>query len=139
MEFKYIILPEKSLVLERFKGRFDKAAMMETVRTIWENPRYQPHFNGLLDLRQAEVKIEVEDLRELTKLLEINEKAARGKFVLLISDALAAALSMVLSSQMMDTQEIAVHSSLEAAFNTLDADPELFEELESEQTVVVNY
>ncbi|HTL67489.1 MAG TPA: hypothetical protein VL200_07500 [Lacunisphaera sp.] len=126
MQFGFEIYPEHRAILVRCAGNFTMEDLLSTPRRIWADPRYSPDFAGLVEITDASLRIDMNDLRTLTTFLAREPATSRAPWAAVTDLPVAIACSFVYRKAMRRRHAFEVFSSREAACNFLKLDPAIF-------------
>lgn len=120
MKFSYTIDPQQKLVLERFTGRFTVAEIIESVRLLWTDPRFDRSFAGIVDISGMEPTHDLSDLRAVLGFLkEERARISTGRWAIVATSPLATAGAFLYQKAMAGTHPLEVFSTHEAAVEWL--------------------
>ncbi len=136
MTLSYVLLPEKKVFIERMEGKVTMEGLLRAISIIWSEDKYRPEFGGVLDLTNADLLLSPAEIIELSQMLIADNKAATGRFALLVNKPFETALSMIFETKMKPKQEINIYTELESAAWFLQLPMEDFELLNTEQAKV---
>ena len=118
MPCSYTILPESRFVYTRGWGAVTDAMILEHARALKNDPRFQPSFAQIYDLREATIAFTSEGVREVARVSPFGVGARRA-FVSGSSDAIFGMVRMyeVLREPVRD--EVLVFRDVHAALSWL--------------------
>ena len=114
MKFSYRILPEQKLNIVRFSGSVSIADVTHNVQQLWADARYNPHYNGIVDLEGVTTRAKVEDLKVLLDFLE-NRKDSFGWWAAILTEPKPTALALIFKATFVGTFKLEIVSSWDAA------------------------
>ena len=86
MPFTYSIEPRENIVYTTGEGRIAFADLQEHMQTVNSDPLFQPGMNAMVDLRNAQINMTIEDTPELIRLFIQQAKTRkRGKWAVVIT------------------------------------------------------
>lgn len=118
---KYEIVPEKNLLIETFSGRVTLDDVVTFLQEILEDPDYSPGMNGIADLREVDLDVSYDQVRELVDWLGSLEKRTRGYWAFVTGRPVTHGISRIFAALGEDLQErIEYFDSLEEATRWLE-------------------
>ncbi len=114
MKFSYRILPEQKLNIVRFTGSVSVTDVTTNVQQLWADARYNPSYNGIVDLEGVTTRAKVEDLKVLLEFLEAR-KDSYGWWAAILTEPKPTALALIFKATFAGTFKLEVVSSWEAA------------------------
>lgn len=114
MKFSYRILPERRLNLVRFSGSVSVTDVTQSLQQLWADHRYNPEYNGIVDLKGVTTRAKVEDLRGLLQFME-NTKTSSGWWAAILTEPKPTALALIFKATFVGTFKLEIVSTLEAA------------------------
>jgi len=116
MKFTYEILPERRLNVLRFSGSVSLKDVLAGTRKLWADERYDPHFNGIVDLQGVTTQATMDDVRALVSFLQ-EDGTSRGRWAAIFTEPKPTALAMLfkvacpafLTMEVVSTWEAACH------------------------------
>ncbi len=72
--FQYIILKEKSLILEYYSGKFQIDELINCKKVIAKDRDYSPGFNVIHEIRNLDFLFEISEVTKYVKLLSEDKK-----------------------------------------------------------------
>jgi hypothetical protein len=115
MTFAYDIYPEARSISVRYEGKFTLAGLLETTARLLDDARYAPEYDGLVDLTDVGLGVEMTDLRALIGYVQAHARVSRGRWAAVTDAPLATACSLVYKRAMAPQQTFEVFSTAEAA------------------------
>lgn len=115
MKFAYDIFPEDRAIALRYAGKFTLAELLAAAGQLLGDERYSPEYDGLADLTQLAVGVEVGDFRALIEFVQGHARVSRGRWAAVASTPLATACGLVYKQAMAPRQTFEVFSTPEAA------------------------
>lgn len=94
MRFHYDILPDRRLIVLRFRGPVGLQEILAGVRRLWADPIYQPEFDGVADLDEITTTASLPDVRSLLQFLQ-HTKTSRGRWAVIFNDPKAVTLGLL--------------------------------------------
>src|SRR4051812_26056385 len=122
MKFSYRILPEKRLHIVRFSGSVSVADVTQNIQQLWADHRYNPQYNGIVDLKGVTTRAKVGDLKGLLEFLE-NTKMSFGWWAAILTEPKPTALALIFKATFVGSFKLEVVSSWEAACKFLQIEP----------------
>ncbi len=118
---KYEIIPEKNLLIETFSGRVTLDDVVTFLQEILEDPRYSPEMNGIADLREVDLDVSYDQVRELVDWLGSLETRTRRRWAFVTGRPVTHGISRIFAALGEDLQErIEYFDSLEEAIRWLE-------------------
>jgi hypothetical protein len=130
MKFTFVIIPEEQLLIERIEGDVTLEDLFELTPKVWSEPQYQKELSAVIDIRLATLKISTSEMSRLTDFLISSGKSATGDLALVVKERMETAMSYMFEKQMMHKRNVAVVSTVEAAYRFLERPASLHELLE---------
>ena len=115
MEFDYEIYPEQRMIVTRYRGAYTFATLIACAQKLWADPRYQPAYDGVVDLTDGKLTIGRQDFRAVIDFIRRQDRASRGRWAAVASSPFATACSLLYQRAIEDRHPIGVFSTLEAA------------------------
>ncbi len=137
---RFIVLEEEQLILQKFVGELRYDNWLQSAEEVWHHPKYDKLYRGLVDFRDADVKMGVPEVKSIVKLLtEDDEKAMRADTVILISEPTAAAFASIFADTAGDLFKTNIATTEEGAAAKVDADPSVFARLNGPDVVIKTF
>ena len=114
MKFSYRILPEQKLNIVRFSGSISVADITDNVQHLWADARYNPAYNGIVDLQGVTTRAKVEDLKALLDFLE-SRKSSFGWWAAILTEPKPTALALIFKATFAGSFKLEIVSSWDAA------------------------
>lgn len=127
MKFRYDIFPEKRLIVQRYAGEISMQDFIICSELMWSDPKYSTGYNGIADLTQSVLKMNLLELPSLaTRILGIG-CVSKGRWVVLASTPVVTALAFLFQQTIQAHHSLEVFSTWEAACSFLGVEqaPEL--------------
>lgn len=105
MRATYEIHPERSLVLETFEGRVTLKGLVPFFQSIYEDPSYDPRFDGLADFSDAQIDMDFDDMTRLVGFFRQSGSASRGRWAFVVGSALNLGMSRMFQTLSEDLQD----------------------------------
>lgn len=115
MKFAYDIFPEARSISVRYAGKFTLAELLLTSRRLLEDERYAPEYDGLVDLTDLGLGVEIADFRTLINFVQGHARVSCGRWAAITATPLATACGLVYKRAMAPRQTFEVFSTPEAA------------------------
>jgi len=80
VDFQYTIYPEKEFVEERFQGTVEIKGLIEALQQIFADPAWNPQYNGIVDLREANMELRYPDVRTLVDFQKSHPLTSQGQW-----------------------------------------------------------
>ncbi len=84
MKFEYEIDAEKGFIVERFRGSVYLQDICDAMEQLEGDSRYNPHFNGMVDLRDAVLELRFPDTMRIKDHYEKEPRASVGRWVFIV-------------------------------------------------------
>lgn len=88
MDFEFSIDEGKGVVVERFKGECHLSDLVSAIDTIYSSPEYRPEYNGIVDLREAMLRISYNDMINFVGFLHQHPRRSTGRWAFVVSSTL---------------------------------------------------
>ena len=115
MEFTYDIFPDQRMILARYAGRFSFADLKTAAERLWADPRYSESYDGLVDISDGSVAVEMGDFRQLVQFVKGSAKTSRGRWAAVAVSPLATAIAMFYQKSLAGRHTFEVFSTRESA------------------------
>lgn len=115
MDYVYEIVPEEGLIIETVTGEITVEEMAQKTEKVFSDPKFEPTFNGLLDLRGATSKMTKVELYGFVDFLERTGKFGESRWAVLASDPIVVALTQVFQNRLRNPDAVGVFGSPGAA------------------------
>lgn len=115
-----IFEPER-LVLVRFSGPTDQAALRAAIEALARDPHYSPSYDGICDLRAAALSVTPEEAKAAATRVA-SDRTILGKWALLIDDPRGTALATLYVGALAGQHPLKVFSSIEGVAEYLKRD-----------------
>jgi len=122
MKFSYEILPEKRLIHLRFEGVFTLQELLTGVELMWSDERYRPDYEGIVDLTDTSVGVDLTDFRALIEFLRNEQRTSKSRWAAVVTTPLAAACALLYKQACAAPHTLEVFSTWEAACRFLKID-----------------
>ncbi len=113
--FHYDIFPEKRLIFQRYSGRFTLAELLAAIEKLWSDPRYDPTFDGLIDLSSDCAPPSMADFRSLLEFVQGSAKTTSGRWAAIAHSPLVTACGLIYKRAMARRHVFEVFSTCDAA------------------------
>jgi hypothetical protein len=117
MKFSYDILPERHLAILRFKGSITLKDVLGGIRQLWADPRYQPAFDGIVDLEGVTTQARIGDITALIVFLQQEKSTSQGRWAAIFTEPKPTALALIFKVACHAAFTLEVVSTWEAACN----------------------
>lgn len=111
MEFKFLIDTEQKVIIETFYGNISLSMIEKAIPHILNHPDYDMTYDGIIDLRKANIKYSKEELLRLVKTVSENEHGLRGRAAVLVSEPMSAALATLYGEEIEGLHSVGVFCS----------------------------
>lgn len=115
MVFKLQIISKEKLVIETISGEITLEEMIKKTKQLFEDPKYDPSFVGVVDLRKGITRMSKVELYGFANLINESEQFGHAPWAVLADDPMVVALSQVLKLRLKDTETISVFSTVSEA------------------------
>jgi hypothetical protein len=115
MERTFKIYPDKKLVVARFTGPIDYQDILNWLNEALQNESFSTEYDGIVDLRKAFFKETRHEKVQFLASYIIEHNFTKGKWAILVSTPMEAALSLLFSRYATLQQPIDIFSTVEAA------------------------
>jgi hypothetical protein len=112
--YQYRIDSDQRLNLLSFRGTLGHQDLLDCIVECAADPRFKAEYDGVLDLRSAEVEITPQETAELGKALEAASHPST-KWVLLVDMPRGRVLSEIYQRSTAPDRKVAAFSTIEAA------------------------
>jgi len=126
MQFRFEILPERRAIFVRCAGRLTLEDLFTIPRQLWTDPRYSPEYDGLVDVSDGAISIDLHDLRTLAAFLVRERATSKGRWAAVATSPVVIACGLVYRTALRRRHVFEVFSTWEAACGFLRFDPALF-------------
>lgn len=122
MPIKYRILSEHKLVIEYFYGSISLNDIIEAKREKNNLANFDASFNHLIDLRKANLDVELDDIERVTSFQHENKEFLKKRKSAFLTDSPEhASLSLLFTMSMKNLPiEFEIFTTLEASLNWLE-------------------
>ncbi len=120
MAFQYTILTDQRLILARFEGPASLEEFKASAPLICSDSRYTRDFDGLLDLTEVKVSIDLSEVWDLVRFTEANRKEGYGKWAVIVTTPVATAFAMVYRQRAEPALPFLLFSTYEGAADYLE-------------------
>lgn len=114
LKFVYTIIPAQRLALLRFSGSVTLGDVIRGIERIRADPRYDPHFNGIVNMEGVTTRAGISELQALLSFLEKRHSSV-GQWVVVFSEPKTTALGMMFKAAWFGPFNIEIVSTWEAA------------------------
>ncbi|MGV1099675.1 hypothetical protein ACUUL3_09755 [Thiovibrio sp. JS02] len=83
MKIQYRIDPETKFITQEFHGEILLRDMLGFLETLFADPAYQPHYDGIADLRGAMLNLNYEEVKELVAFQSGHPRCSCGAWAFL--------------------------------------------------------
>jgi len=73
-KLKYSILPDKSLIIEYYRGNFHVDELIDFKRKVGTDRAYNPNYNVISDIREVDFLFKINEVTKYVKFLSENQK-----------------------------------------------------------------
>lgn len=115
MDWTRRIFPEHELIAARFTGTMVARDFEAWVEETRKTPRYQPHYDGIVDLRDVEMSVERPHEAQRVAEHVVSERVTRGRWAILIRRPLESALVMLYGATVTKQHPLEAFSTVEGA------------------------
>lgn len=122
MEFNYDIFPAERVITTRYAGRFTFANLMDTAEQLWADPRYSPHFDGVVDLTDTTLGVGMDDFRALVNFVRDHKKTSEGRWAAIAISPLPTACGLIYSRALAARHTFEVFATFAGASSFLGLD-----------------
>lgn len=119
MTFSYDIHPEQRVIVARYTGKFSLSELTDATKRIWEDPRYSKSYDGLLDLTDISLGVDMADFRGLVDFVRNSDKVSQGRWAAVTTTPFATACSLLYQKALMSRHTFEVFSTMEGACSYL--------------------
>lgn len=117
----YVILPEKRLILVRFKGHVSLTDIKRGTEALWADPAYNPRYDGIVNLEGVTTRAGLDELQALIGFLQ-QRGSSHGQWVVVFTEPKTATLGVFFKAAWRGSFNIEVVSNWEAACRFLRVD-----------------
>ena len=110
----YIILSEQRLIIERLRGHVSLTGLEMVTERIWQDPAYDKSFSIIVDMREAELGLDRQDVQALSDLILSSGDASHGAVAILSTKPVETAMSYLFSKRLATQNPVAVFSTWDA-------------------------
>ena len=82
----YIILDNKSLIIESYIGNFSVDELIEFKKEVGDDKIYNPNFNVIHDFRKAEFLFDIDEISKYVRLISKNNKLLGNRKSVMITE-----------------------------------------------------
>lgn len=100
---RYVVHAEQRYVEEIFEGEVTLLGAAALLEAALADPAMDPGFDGLVDLRAAQLKLSYEDVRQIAHGLTHDPRASRGRWAFVVSSSLSHGIVRMLEALSDDT------------------------------------
>ncbi|MEO6052592.1 MAG: hypothetical protein ABIP97_01125 [Chthoniobacterales bacterium] len=118
----YDIFPEKSLIFQRYTGKFSLEDILSSTQTLWADPRYSVSYNGILDLRESTLHITTSDLQVLIKFFSEQKSCSHAKWAVITNSTVGTAFILLYKKALAHKHSLEAFSTMEGACAFLNID-----------------
>ena len=115
------ILPERRLILLRFRGYVTLADIQRGVEQLWADPAYDRFYNGIVNLEGVTTRAGLDELQALIRFLQ-KRSLSVGQWVVVFTEPKTTALGMMFKAAWSGSFNIEIVSTWEAACRFLRVD-----------------
>lgn len=115
MTFDYKIYPEHALIVTRLCGPATLEELMAMVKRLWEDERYSPRYNGIVDLTDVKLAVAQADLRAVVDFVRGHKSTSSGRWAAVTHSPIATACGMIYQRALRGRHVFEVFSTFEAA------------------------
>lgn len=125
----YTILSEQRLIIERLRGHVTRSGLEEVTERIWRDPAYDTSFDSIIDVREADLDMDLQDVKALSGLILASGDASQGTIAILTTKPVETALSYLFSRRLATQNPMAVFSTWDAVGRFLSVPASMLEVL----------
>ncbi|MEO8205679.1 MAG: hypothetical protein ABI615_05820 [Chthoniobacterales bacterium] len=115
MKLSYAILPDQALILQRYSGPFSLQQIIDSIKTVWDDPRYSKSFNGIIDLSSASMLISISEMQALIQFFANHTHTPHGKWATVVNSPISTAFIILYQKALAHKHDLQVFSTMEAA------------------------
>lgn len=139
MEIRFYIDVNQEALILKFSGKLTFDRWYRGASAVWDHKDYQKSFDGIVDFRSSELDMKTADVKKIVEIMQTEEeKAPRGKAVILVSEPMAAALGSIFSDNVKDVQTANIVLSEDDALKILNLQDDLFRRVNTELAEVIH-
>lgn len=133
MAHRYIIYPEKGLILQYFSNKVGLEDLVAYLDSITADPFYNPKFDRLTLLVDADLSISVSGIKHYAaRYSRVVNHSDMGRHVILVDQPSQTALAQIFKNEIVNRQNLQIFSTCESACHWLNLDiAVVFDEIES--------
>lgn len=120
---EFEIFPEQRIVLVRYRGEVTAADLIEGTRALWADPRYDPRFEGIVDLSDHRLRASTDDFRAYLDFLVEQPKTSTARWAAVATTPLATAFGLLYQRALARRHPFGVYSGWAAACASLRLAP----------------
>ena len=117
MNYTRKILKEQALIIEHISGEVTLQEMVIKTQEMFDLPDYDPTYNGVIDLRDAQAQMSKVELYGFANFLNQSEFFGHAKWAIIADDPLVVALAMIFQQRILDSNQIGIFNTVGAAAN----------------------
>ena len=132
-KIEYLILDNKSLIIESYIGSFDIDELIEFKMKVGNDKKYNPNFNVIHDFRKLKFLLGIEEISEYIRLISKNNKLLGNRKSVMITDTpnqVVISMGFDLLKNELPIQ-VKVCSTIKTAFNFIELPKKEWEFIES--------
>lgn len=137
MEFKYYIDKERKIVIRAFYGEVSLNLLEESLKIVWNDPEYDPTFNGLADFRECKMLFSKERLLKIIKVVADNVMSLQGKVAILVTEPISAAMATIYEEKLERISKVEVFCYTSNAAEFLQVNVNILDSLNNIERIVV--
>jgi hypothetical protein len=89
MKASYTIEDSLGYIVTSFQGSVTLPELGAHIETIWSDPAWKNHYNGILDFSEATVDLSESEIQGLTMAMQSDARCSFGKWAFVVSTAAA--------------------------------------------------
>lgn len=126
MTLDFDIKPEHRAIFVRCAGRLTVEDLFTIPRRLWADPRYSADYDGLVDVSDGALSLDLHDLRTLAAFLVHAPATSSGRWAAVASSPVVIACGLVYRTALRRRHPFELFSTWDAACGFLRFDPALF-------------
>lgn len=140
MEMRFVIIPEENLLLQKFIGELTYDDWYQSALEIWEHPNYNKLLRGIIDFREAEIKMGVPEIRSIVNVLtDESGSGLRADTIVLANQPVVAAFAGIVADSVRKYYNTIISTTEEGAAAKVNVDRAVFKKLRGPDVVVKTF